>query len=145
MSLSTLVFRLFDVENIRRHDGCNKWWRWLQLMFREGWRGLHDSFDELVPLITQEICFEYFWNLAGTLFMYKFHTISIITMHGRSLNIHIMKQNSIVTSWHSWVIFKVRVLKFDTFGPLSVFLGVSGAFCWLSNIYIFDKLLYFDK
>ena len=52
MSLSTLVFWLFDVENIRRHDGCNKWWRWLQLLFREGWRGLHDSFDELVPLIT---------------------------------------------------------------------------------------------
>ena len=25
MSLSTLVFWLFDVENIRRHDGCNKW------------------------------------------------------------------------------------------------------------------------
>ena len=57
MSLSTLVFWLFDVENIRRHDGCNKWLRWLQLIFHEGWRGLHDSFDELVPLITQEICF----------------------------------------------------------------------------------------
>ena len=64
MSMSTLVFWLFDEENIRRHDGCNKWWRWLQLMFRERWRGLHDSFDELVPLITQEICFKYFWNLA---------------------------------------------------------------------------------
>ena len=50
---------LFDVENIRRYDGCNKWWRWLQLMLREGWRGLHDSFDELFSLITQEICFEY--------------------------------------------------------------------------------------
>ena len=61
MSLSSLVFWLFDVENIRRHDGCNKWWRWLQLMFREGWRGLHDSFDELVTLITPEICFEYFF------------------------------------------------------------------------------------
>ena len=57
MSLSTLVFWLFDEENIRRHDGCSKWWRWLQLMFRERWRGLHDSFVELVPLITQEICF----------------------------------------------------------------------------------------
>ena len=68
MSLSTLVFWLFDEENIRRHDGCSKWWRWLQLMFRERWRGLHDSFDELVPLITQEICFKYFWNLAGTFF-----------------------------------------------------------------------------
>ena len=54
MSLSTLVFWLFDEENIRRHDGCSKWWRWLQLMFRERWRGLHDSFDELVPLITQD-------------------------------------------------------------------------------------------
>ena len=43
-----------------------------------------------------------------------------------------------------WMIFKVRVFKFDTFGPLSMFLGVSGAFCWLSNIYIFDKLLNFD-
>ena len=64
MSLSTLVFWLFDVENIRRHDGCNKWWRWLQLMFREWWRGLHDSFDELVPLITQEICFKYFLKLS---------------------------------------------------------------------------------
>ena len=68
MSLLTLVFWLFDAENIRRHDGCNKWWRWLQLMFREGWRGLHDSFDELVTLITLEICIEYFWNLAGTLY-----------------------------------------------------------------------------
>ena len=44
-----------------------------------------------------------------------------------------------------WVIFKVRVFKFDTFGPLSMFFGVSDAFCWLSNIYIFDKLLNFDK
>ena len=68
MLLSTLVFWLFDEENIRRHDGCNKWWWWLQLMFREGWRGLHDSFDEFVPLITQEISFKYFWNLAGTFF-----------------------------------------------------------------------------
>ena len=66
-SLTALVW-LFDVENIRRHDGCNKWWRWLQLMFRKGWRGLHDSFDELDPLITQEICFKYFLNLAGILF-----------------------------------------------------------------------------
>ena len=38
------------------------------------------------------------------------------------------------------VIFKVRVLNFDTFGPLSMFLGVSDAFAWLSNISIFDKL-----
>ena len=79
MSLSTLVFWLFNVENIRRHDGCNKWWRWLRLMFRERWRGLHDSFDELVPLITQEICFKYFLNLAGT-----DHTISIITVYRSS-------------------------------------------------------------
>ena len=42
------------------------------------------------------------------------------------------------------VIFKVRVLKFDTFGPLSMFLGVSDAFCRLSNISIFDKLLNCD-
>ena len=27
---------------------------------------------------------------------------------------------------------------------LGLFLGVSDAFCWLSNIYIFDKLLNFD-
>ena len=50
-------FLVIGVENIRRHDGCNKWWRWLQLMLREGWRGLHDSFDDFVPLITQEIWF----------------------------------------------------------------------------------------
>ena len=66
--LSTLVSCLFYAENIRCHDGCNKWWRWLQLMFREGWRGLHNSFDELVMLITQETFFKYFLNLAGTLF-----------------------------------------------------------------------------
>ena len=64
MSLSTLVFWLFDAENIRRHDGCNKWWRWLQLMFWEGLRGLHDSFDEIVTLITQEICFKYFFKFS---------------------------------------------------------------------------------
>ena len=67
MSLLTLVFWLFDVENIRRAVTMrryNKWWRWLQLMFQEGWRGLRDSFDELVPLITQEICFKYFYASA---------------------------------------------------------------------------------
>ena len=62
MSLSTIVVWLFDAENIRRHDGCNKWCRWLQLIFREGWRGLHDNFDKLVALITKEICFRYFLN-----------------------------------------------------------------------------------
>ena len=46
MLLLTLVFWLFDLENIRRHIGCNKWWRCLQLMFQEGWRGLHNSLDE---------------------------------------------------------------------------------------------------
>ena len=97
ISLSTLVFWLFDEENIRRHDGCSKWWRWLQLMFRERWRGLHDSFDELVPLITQEICFKYFWNLAGTFFRWNVRTSLIITVYRSSKNTRIMKRNSIVT------------------------------------------------
>ena len=57
-----------------------------------------------------------------------------------------MKQNSIVTfDGIPGVIFKVRVLKFDTFGPLSMFLGVSDAFCSLSNVSIVDQLLNFDK
>ena len=42
------------------------------------------------------------------------------------------------------VISNVRVSKFDTFEPLAMFLGVSDAFCWLSNISIFDQLLNFD-
>ena len=55
-----------------------------------------------------------------------------------------MKQNSIVTFWHSWGDFQSKSLEIYTFGPLSMFFGVSDAFCWLSNIAIFDKLLNFD-
>ena len=42
------------------------------------------------------------------------------------------------------MILKVIVLKFDTIGLCGTFLGVSDAFCWLSNISIFDAVLDFD-
>ena len=68
MSLSTQVLLLYDVESIRRRDGCIKWWRWLQLVLGQGWRGLHDSFDEFVPLIIQETCVKYFFKLGQNTF-----------------------------------------------------------------------------
>ena len=119
MSLSIIVFWLFDVENIRRHDGCNKWWRWLQLMFREGWRGLHGSFDELAPLITQEICFRYFLNLAGTLF--KVESWHNLDNHGVSQLIKYphneTKFDCDILSWNLahldlWVCSSVWVMRF---------------------------------
>ena len=47
------------------------WWlQWMVVIVAtdvwEGWRRLHSRFGELVPLITQEICFKCFWNLIGT-------------------------------------------------------------------------------
>ena len=48
MLLSLQVFWAFHVENIRRHDGCTEWWRWLQLMFREAWRRLHGCLTSLL-------------------------------------------------------------------------------------------------
>ena len=53
-------------KNSRRHDGYSNWSRWLQLMCPEGWQRLQDSFADLVQYITQEMCFKYFLNLAGT-------------------------------------------------------------------------------
>ena len=60
-------FWLFDEENIRRHDGCSKWWRWLtQLIGRSGswWRGLHEVLTNLSHWNSStQICFKYFWKV----------------------------------------------------------------------------------
>ena len=113
-------------------------------MVQEGRRGLHDSFDVLVPLNTHEICFKYFLNLAGALFKvkssYKFDTgvLQLVKYP------HNEPKYDCDIFGTPGVIFKVRVLKVDTVGPLSMLLGVSNAYCWLSNISTFDKFLDFD-